>query len=422
MSSGNDGEQQRAEGPAAEARPRTPLLRRLRLALPLMLLALVFTAVFNRLGLLRQLETGILDTQMRLDEPEGESPVVVVEITQQDFEQLFQGQTRPLLPSALRQLIDTVARGKPCVIGVDIDTHFPQFKEFAVSKDWPPVVWVREIEDPTAEVGAQLSTLDVLGGQDQSLNSRSGLPLLIDDTVGVTRYYTRLFETTGGPVPSFAWAVYKASRDARCPGLAHPDLEEGTGPLLIRYARGREGAGRTRLPASHVMKLAGGGGWEDNALIAGKIVIIGSSYLGEDTHDTPLGRMTGVEVTANVIESELRGGGIKPPSLPTVWLLLLFEGFLLIALFQILPPRQALLFSLPLVLFLSLACSLLTYRSFSHWAFFAPVMLGVIVAELIDMLKDLYKLKIKGAYGAAGEAANDRVREAPPEGKRNLKK
>jgi hypothetical protein len=276
-------------------------------------------------------------------------------------------------------------------------------------------VWAREAADPAAAVGSRLSTLDVLGGQDAALNGNSGLPLLIDDPGGMTRRYTRLFDTTGGPVPSFAWALYKASRDARCPELNYADLEEGTAQMLIRYSRGREGIGRTHMPALHVLTLARGDGWEKNALVAGKIVIIGSSYLGEDMHDTPFGRMTGVEVMANVIESELRGGGIKPPSLPTIGLLLFFEGFLLIALFQALPPKQALLFSLPLVVVLSLACSLLTYRSFSRWAFFAPVMIGVIAADLIDMLKDHYKQKIKDAYAAARGSVNDPRREAPPE-------
>ena len=79
-------------------------------------------------------------------------------------------------------------------------------------------------------------------------------------------------------------------------------------------------------------------------------------------------------------------------------LLLLFDGFLLIALFQ-LPFRKALLLSLPIIALLSLACSLLTYGSFSRWALFAPVMIGVTLAELLDMVKDVYKDWIKRAKG-----------------------
>lgn len=104
------------------------------------------------------------------------------------------------------------------------------------------------------------------------------------------------------------------------------------------------------------------------------------------------------EVIANVVETELRGGGIRPPNSLTMGLLLLFDGFLLIALFQ-LPLRKALLLSLPIIALLSLACSLLTYGSFSRWALFAPVMIGVTLAELLDMVKDVYKDWIKRAKG-----------------------
>jgi len=389
------GKQQRAGASFTQARVRNSLWRRLFIALPLMLLALLFTVVFNRLGLLTQLETITLDAQMRLDEPAGESPVVIVDITQQDFERDFQGQTRPLHPGALRKLIDAVARGKPCLIGVDIDTHFPQFKTFELSKDWPPIVWAREIEEATAEVSEKVSPLDVLGGQDRVLNESSGLSLLIDDPGKITRSYTRLIDTKSGLAPSLAWAVYKAGANARCPGFTNASLEESVEPLFIRYSRGPEGTGRARIPSSHIINLARGESWEKNALLTGKIVLIGGSYLGDDVHVTPLGQMAGVEVIANVVETELRGGGLKSPGRLTIGLLLFFEGFLLIALFQLFTRKKALFLTLPVVVILALACSLLSYGTLSRWAIFVPIMLGVVAAECIDMLRDVYKQKIK---------------------------
>src|SRR5205085_10007204 len=94
--------------------------------------------VLNRAGLVNRLETTFLDWQMRLDVPDEESQVVIVDITQKDFENVFRGQTRPLQPDALRTLINAVAKGQPCVIAVDVDTHFAQFKDFNVSNEWPP--------------------------------------------------------------------------------------------------------------------------------------------------------------------------------------------------------------------------------------------------------------------------------------------
>ncbi len=357
-----------------------------------MLLAVLFTAGLNRAGLLSQLETTLLDAQMRFDMPDEESEVVVVDINQDDFQRLFQGQTRPLKPDALWTLIDAVAKGQPCLIGVDIDTHFPQFKDFKPADHWPPVVWAREIAELPADVSEKPIPLDVLGGQNAALNERAGIPLLIDDAGSkITRRYTRLIETTLGRQPSFAWAVYRERQGRNCAGVVAPRLAESTDPLLIRYSRGGEGVGRTKLTASNVISFAEDAEWPNNELIKGKIVLIGGSYLGDDRHDTPFGRMTGVEVMANVVETELRGGGIKPPNYLTMGLILLFDGVLLIALFQALPLRKALLLSLPVIVILSLACSFLTYRSFSRWAFFAPVMIGVTLAELLDMVRDIYK-------------------------------
>lgn len=357
-----------------------------------MLLAALFTVILNRAGLLSQLETTFLDAQMRLDVPDKESQVVIVDITQNDFEQIFQGQTRPLKPDALRMLISAVAKGQPCVIGVDLDTHFTQFKDFRVADDWPPIVWSREVAEAPDDIEQKPVPLDVLGGQNPALNEKSGLPLLIDDAVSkTTRLYVRLIETTLGKQPSFAWAVYRERQRRDCGGVTLPALTESSEPLLIRYSRGSEGVGRTKITASNVISFAADANWQNNELVKGKIVLIGGSYLGEDRHDTPFGRMTGVEVMANVIESELRGGGIKPPNYLTLGLLMFFDGFLLIALFQVMPLRKALLLSLPVIVLLSLACSFLTYRSFSRWAFFAPVMIGVMIAELLDMVKDIYK-------------------------------
>lgn len=388
----------RRAGKTARAAHPARFRARLLKGLSFMLLAGFFTLVLNRAGLLSQLETTFLDAQMRLDVPEQESPVVIIDITQGDFERDFQGQTRPLKPEALWSLISAVAKGRPCVIGVDIDTHFPQLKDFKVAEDWPPVIWAREVADLPADGSQKLVPLGVLGGQSPSLDGKSGIPLLIEDAgSGTARLYVRMVETTLGTQPSFPWAVYKESRSLGCAGAATPAPQENTEPLLIRYSRGSEGVGRTRLTASNVTSFAHSAGWQNNDLLRGKIVLIGGSYLGEDRHNTPLGRLTGVEVMANIVEGELRGGGIRPPNNLTIGLLLLFDGFILIALFQLLSFRRALLVSPTVILLLSLACSFLTYRSFSRWAFFAPVLLGVTFAELFDMVKDIYK----GWIGAA---------------------
>ncbi len=359
-----------------------------------MLLALIFTFIFNRAGLFAEMETTILDTQMKRDMPAKESDVVIVDITPEDFNQIFQGQTRPLNPVALQTLVEAIAEGQPCVVGVDIDTSFPQFKDFKVSDKLSNFVWSRSAEIPD-DVRQKPVPLNVLGGQNSALNEKSGLPITESDSKRVTRFYPRLVETTQGNLPSFAWAIFKEGKSRNCAGIKFPDLEETTGSLIIGYSRGAGGAGRARIPAGNILKLAGNPNWKNNELIKNKIVLLGGSYLGEDKHDTPLGVMNGVEINSNIIESELRGGGVKPPSFLRVILLQIFDGVLLITLFQLFSWRKAALLSLPFIIFLSLACSFFTYYSFSHWAFFAPVMIGVVLTDLIDKGKDYFKKRYK---------------------------
>lgn len=373
--------------------------------LPLILLALLVTFISSRTGLINELQMISLDTRMRLDTPAEESDVVIVDITQQDFEQIFAGQTRPLNPDALRRVIAAIAEGQPCVVGVDIDTSFSQFKKFKISENMSNVVWARETAEIPESIDEKAVPLDVLGGQNPEYNKKSGIPFLIDDAKKVPRFYTRLIKTTDGNLPSFAWAVFKEGKNRNCGGLNFPDLEETDDQFIISYSRGNKGAGRTKISASNILKFSENTDWRENNLIKNKIVLLGGTYLNEDKSTTPLGEMSGVEITANVIESDLRGG-VKPPNFFSMALLQIFDGGLVIALFQIFSWRKAFLFSLPFILLLSLACSFFTYYSFSYWLVFAPVMIGVVLTELFDKVKDYfkkrYKSKIKETYQELG--------------------
>ena len=165
-----------------------------------MLLAVIFTFVLHRAGLFTEVETTVLDTQTRMDMPAEASNVVIVDITNSDFSEIFKGKTRPLNLDALHEVIDAIAQGQPCVIGVDIDTQFEQFKDFKVSDNWSNVVWSRsaEISD---EAEQEIVPLKVLGREDPTLNDKSGLPILEDDEKGVTRFYSRLIKTTRAICP-----------------------------------------------------------------------------------------------------------------------------------------------------------------------------------------------------------------------------
>ncbi len=383
--------------PAAE---KKTLVQRILRAIPLVVLAVVFTFILSRTGAFAELETTILDTQMRLDMPETESPVVIVDIGQEDFDTIFGGKTRPLDPAGLKQLTDAVAAGAPCAVAVDIDTSFDQFSEFVMSDTMANFIWSRSTIESSGSEKPQ--PLRVLGRDDDVLYGHSGLPPLGDNDKRITRYYARAIETTLGPLPSLGWRVFEEARDRKCPNISFPQIKQESGSFVIGFSRGSEGRGRIKIPAKNILTMAASSGWASNELIRDKIVVIGGSYLGEDRYDTPIGVLTGAEIHANVIETELRGGGIKPPGLATIILLQIFDGFLLLGLYQVFSWRKAALLSIPLILVFSLACSFVTYYSFSYWLFFLPVMLAVALTQIFDEVKDYfkgrYKREIKEGY------------------------
>ena len=127
---------------ASHSHKRT-FLTNLRRAFPAIVLAIVGTYILSRLGTLHGLERLALDAEMAAS-PHPSTSICLVEITDTDYDDIFGGRS-PLLPDKLHDLISAIALSKPAVIGVDIDTSHPQFRNFKIEPDWPPVIWERDI-------------------------------------------------------------------------------------------------------------------------------------------------------------------------------------------------------------------------------------------------------------------------------------
>lgn len=147
---------------AAFARQRISLRKRLLRAVPVLIGAFLLTFLLSRAGLFRQLETYTLDTQMRLQETPHDSDVAMVLINDDDYGKIFQGKS-PLDPANLQKLINTIARGRPRVIGVDIDTAGPEFRALQHPPEWPPIVWARNAVFSNIE--GRYYLFNVLGGE-----------------------------------------------------------------------------------------------------------------------------------------------------------------------------------------------------------------------------------------------------------------
>jgi len=364
---------------------RPSLSKRLVRSLPVVVVLMVLLWVFGHTGVLHRIETTVSNAQMRINKPISDSPVVIVDIDDVDYRELF-SETSPLNPSRLEKLVADIAKGQPRVIGVDIDTSSPQFATELPVRNWGPhMVWEREVREVPAEgtESRNLSPVDILGGQkdvDPRSNS-AGLPVLIDESEDkVTRKYRRYLSTGAGPLPSFPYAIAQAY-SGKSLNLTS-ELQDWQQDRLIRFSGFRGHTARLYFSARKVTELSQH--WPEASPIRDRIVILGGSYLGQDKHDTPIGELSGVEVMANVVETELAGGGERPPSKTAVLLLELFEAFVLIFLFHTMRFRFALLWSLALVPVIAVVCSLLAYRDSRHFIQFAFILLGLLLFEMYE--------------------------------------
>lgn len=227
------------------------------------------------------------------------------------------------------------------------------------------------------------------------------------DDDGVIRRYTRLcksYEGTNEKLdPSFPWEVIKQLSDGRT-----KELKESEEELIVDFV----GSNRVNMPADEILRQAHEEGYRTEGVLKDKIVILGGDYAAQDEHDTPTGWALGAEVLAQMIETELEGGGTRPASPVVIFILEVLDGFIVFVLFRILGLRKALLVSALTLPLLALLCSLIAFWSLAHWAYFVPILLLVFLHQIYERGKDYFKkLPDKVASDLSGGSKEESRRE-----------
>jgi CHASE2 domain len=159
-------------------------------------------------GVLKGFETAGLDTFLRLNSRKMSDRVVLVEITDEDYDNpaLFDGQS-PLKSAQLIALISSLQQYQPAVIAMDFDTEsgdWCQLPDAALQKilpapensqdaaPHPPVVWA----EVPANLDEPLELTRVLAGKLQNL-AYVGVPRFPVDSDGLVRRYEEKFLVQG---------------------------------------------------------------------------------------------------------------------------------------------------------------------------------------------------------------------------------
>ncbi|MGH9320880.1 MAG: CHASE2 domain-containing protein [Vicinamibacteria bacterium] len=388
----------------SEAGRRGSLLRAVSVIL---LVSLGLYTLYERATVLQQLERVARDFHAQLLSPRESTPLAVVLISEDDYRALFDSSS-PLDRSRLEKLLRAIAKGGPKLIGVDLATDDPRLRGLG-SEIGAPIVWARELADchtltpkPVRCVESNpWVLLDFAGAEDSG--SQSGLVVLRTDPDGVIRRYSRFLKVQDTLLPSFPTAIAEAVRGR----VGEPTDRE----YLTEYRPLPKGS---FYPASFVLEASERPGFGERGFLKDRVVMLGGSYrAARDQYRTPLGEKHGVEILAQIAQTELdvksEGDRVKPIGLDRIGIVLFLNGLVLLFLYQMVSFPRAFWVSLLLIPVLATLCSLLFAKSpFALWPYLVPLQLAVLVQQLYSHAKGYrnalirsYSKKLTGAIAGS---------------------
>jgi CHASE2 domain-containing sensor protein len=352
------------------------------------------------MGVFDRWENNNLDRFLFTKKPSQSKEIVLVVIDEDDYRGEFESKS-PLAAQRVVHIIEAIRKGKPEVIGVDLDTSQWILGENAIGKPdanpmkvdrkeiagWHNVVWAR---DGWTENG-QFQMAPVLG--DDPTDICFGLPALRLDDDGVVRRFLPVYNAAG-EAPGFSTTVIRLSNakgEASCKIAGAPAFVGSSGEheRLINFLGSRDSF--RKLTASSILALANTEEWQKNSDVDGKIVLLGGTFrAARDRFSTPVGALDGVEVLAHILETELH-----PLEEAQPWHYVAADValglVLLVGLYPLAPVWRivGLLSSFVLAIF----ASYLVFQTSSYFFSFVPVIAGVRVHQVIEQYFEGRELK-----------------------------
>lgn len=367
------GPTQERKGPAAPSAGRTAW----KAGPVLVVLFLSLFTLYEKATVLQQMERVARDFTAQIRPPRQALDLVMVRIDATDYTELF-GASSPLDPGQLARLLKAVAAGHPRAIVVDILVDSLDFDALKGLEGGIPIVWAGWItrcdddlpEDCLAHTDGFVSRAE---GRDRPGWSW-GLVELTQGPDGVVRQYRRHLSVADSLRPTLAAATMTALGE-------RPSRSDE--PMFIRYQEiPVEGISVT---ASRLLAMAQSPDFGETGLLRDRIVLVGGTYpQARDRYPTPLGEMAGMDIHAQIIQTELEGGGLEPVGFGVIGLLLLLTSFVLVLLFHFVEDfRVAFWTSLVAIPVMATAGSWLAADSlFALWPYLVPLLVALLIQQL----------------------------------------
>jgi CHASE2 domain-containing sensor protein len=326
-----------------------------------------------------------LDLFSRGTAPAVSTNVVIVEITDEDYEKLFSAHS-PLNPEKVLQLIQKVELLDPVAIGVDLDTQDHSWASADRDRNYPnqdqmrKIVWAEVPEEVSLpeEASPKLRLTPILGGRHPSQYTVTcAVTRFPQEVDGVVRKYTDSFLVDSSEErcarenqsTKNVLADWWKAAEAHIPGHPKADSKDLGTPvqsfhhaLVERFREKPNGKSPRSIGGRSEYLRFTGGRYDFQIIKAGallewseenqsktkpwvpdtltrKIVLIGGSFsAARDEYMTPVGKMPGVELIGHAIEAELDSAGTEK-----IWLLAIpFDivlGILIVGIFHVAEDR-----------------------------------------------------------------------------------
>jgi CHASE2 domain-containing sensor protein len=319
---------------------------------------------------------------------------VLVGISDDDYADRFGGRS-PLECEKVLEILQAIAAGNPRIIGVDLETSSPGFACLKGQLPNAHVVWVQDASWNTET--RQFTPLPVLGTLPAPATAALGV-LPTDDDGIIRRYYRTLPVGGAERTRTFPWAVVDEACRAHCDKCcrAVEDLhgDELAEPLRLNFS----GERYSFRPLSVRLVVEGSttDAWGTSGPFVNKIVLLGGDYrAARDSYVTPVGEMTGLQILAQAIESDLNGGGIREFNKGVAFVLDLALGFFVLWVHYVLANRitPAVLVSLVAIPLLSLIASFIAFKSWAFWFNFVPVIVSALIHQLYERARANQRLR-----------------------------
>jgi len=365
----------------------------------LVVVALVSLAVagLRHAGLLAGFEYLALETFQLFAPPSSlKTTVRIIGIGDACFKSRFQGRY-PLAAGGVKEIISAVAKGNPKLIAVDLDTSAWSPDDLNDLPTSVPIVWARDM----MRADNSYCALPVAGGAKGLYDQYTGLAAVPADADGVVRRYHRVIPVRGvcgdagareEPIQSFPWAVATVHQSAKPDRVRQPDNPE----LVLNFFGDVFDLEYLSAEVAIRSSYAAGSDWAVRGPVTGRIALIGGIYhAARDTHATPRGILSGVQITAQAIESELNHRGLRIVNEGLLLVSELVTGIALVLLHSVSSYGARWLARLLIFAILALSGSWLAFSSAALWANHVPVLAAVFIHEAYQLARANQNLRKK---------------------------